>query len=317
MACIIRNMREEEYPLLRDFLCEAVYLPEGSDLHISWDLIASDPKCRAAVEGFGTRPDDRALVAEVDGEVVGACWVRTTDEYGHIDNETPSFSISLRGAYRGQGIGGMLLNRMLDELQGAEYTRASLSVQKENRALALYERSGFRIVGNGADESEWLMVCNLQRPRLSLSCRRLEIDDVSQFVELRIGQLLEEGAEETIDLRPALLDYYQRHLADDSFVSWLAFDKVGTIVATSGMSFVEKPPYFGCPTGRIGLLSSMYTSEAYRRCGIARDLLWRVLEEARAYACGTVQITASDLGTSLYESVGFTRNANFRQYVIS
>ena len=317
MACIIRNMREEEYPLLRDFLCEAIYLPEGSELHISWDLIASDPKCRAAVEGFGTRPDDRALVAEVNDEVVGACWVRTTDEYGHIDDETPSFSISLRSAYRGQGIGGMLLNRMLDELQGAGYARASLSVQKENRALALYERSGFRIVGNGADQSEWLMVCNLQRPRLSLACRRLELDDVPQFVELRIGQLLEEGAEETIDLRPALFDYYHRHLADDSFVSWLAFNEDDTIVATSGMSFVEKPPYFGCPTGRIGLLSSMYTSEAYRRCGIARDLLWRVLEEARAYACGTVQITASDLGTSLYESVGFTRNDNFRQFTLS
>ena len=80
------------------------------------------------------------------------------------------------------------------------------------------------------------------------------------------------------------------------------------------MSFVEKPPYFGCPTGRIGLLSSMYTNPDYRRQGIARELLRRVVEEARAYGCGTVQITASDMGVLLYSDFGFVKNKNFMQY---
>ena len=61
-------------------------------------------------------------------------------------------------------------------------------------------------------------------------------------------------------------------------VSWLALDG-DRVVGTSGMSFVEKPPYFGCPTGRIGLLSSMYTDPEYRRMGIARELLSKVIEE--------------------------------------
>ena len=73
---------------------------------------------------------------------------------------------------------------------------------------------------------------------------------------MRINQLREEGARENIDLAPALKDYYMRHMADGTFVSWLALDG-NKIIATSGMSFVEKPPYFGCPSGRIGLLSSM------------------------------------------------------------
>ena len=50
---------------------------------------------------------------------------------------------------------------MLDELRDAGYEQASLSVQKENPALRLYERLGFRIVGDGADNTEWLMVCSL------------------------------------------------------------------------------------------------------------------------------------------------------------
>lgn len=123
----------------------------------------------------------------------------------------------------------------------------------------------------------------------------------------------EEGATEDLDLVPALMDYYHRHMADGTFVSWLAVDD-DQIVGTSGMSFVEKPPYFGCPTGRVGLLSSMYTDPAYRRRGIAKELLRRVVEEAREYGCGSVQITASDMGVLLYTDFGFVKNGNFMQY---
>ncbi len=130
---------------------------------------------------------------------------------------------------------------------------------------------------------------------------------------MRINQLREEGAKEDIDLTPALKDYYSRHMADGTFVSWLAFDG-DKIIGTSGMSFVEKPPYFGCPSGRIGLLSSMYTNPEYRRQGIAKELLDRVVNEAKAYGCGTVQITASDMGVKLYTSYGFKHNENFMQY---
>lgn len=51
-----------------------------------------------------------------------------------------------------------------------------------------------------------------------------------------------------------------------------------------------------------------------RRRGIARELLSRVVEEARAYGCGVVQITASDLGVLLYSDFGFVKNGNFMQY---
>ena len=70
----------------------------------------------------------------------------------------------------------------------------------------------------------------------------------------------EEGAKEEIDLEPALKDYYQRHMADGTFILWIAVDDK-KIIGTSGISIVEKPPYYGCPTGKIGLLSSMFTDK--------------------------------------------------------
>ena len=149
-----------------------------------------------------------------------------------------------------------------------------------------------------------------------LEYRRLEEKDLEVFMDIRIGQLREEGAKEDIDLAPALRDYYIRHMADGTFVSWLAMDG-DRIIGTSGMSFVEKPPYFGCPSGKIGLLSSMFTDPDYRRRGIAKTLLSKVVDEARTYGCGTVQITASDMGVLLYTDFGFKKNGNFMQYRIN
>ena len=102
-------------------------------------------------------------------------------------------------------------------------------------------------------------------------------------------------------------------MVDCTFVSWFAMNG-NRIIGTSGMSFVEKPPYFTCPSGKLGLLSSMYTDPVYRRMGIARELLDHVISEARSYGCGSVHITASDAGVKLYTAYGFKQNGNFMMY---
>ena len=148
---------------------------------------------------------------------------------------------------------------------------------------------------------------------MEIHYKKLTEKELDTFIRMRIQQLREEGANEDVDLVPALKDYYERHMSDGTFVSWLAMDGE-KIIGTSGMSFVEKPPYFGCPNGRIGLLSSMFTDPAYRRQGIAKELLGLVVNEARDYGCSTVQITASDMGVLLYTDFGFVKNRNFMQY---
>ena len=147
---------------------------------------------------------------------------------------------------------------------------------------------------------------------MSIVYRKLSDSELDTFINLRIAQLREEGATENIDLTAPLRDYYERHMADGTFVSYIALDG-NEIVATSGMSFVERPPHFGCPSGRLGLLSSMYTKPAYRRKGIAKKLLSLVVAEAKASGCGSVQITASDMGVLLYTDFGFVKNGNFMQ----
>ena len=130
----IREIRKNEYPILSDFLYEAIFIPEGMDKPPK--SIIEQPELQVYVEDFG-KEDDWCLVAEVKGKIVGAVWVRIMDDYGHIDNETPSFAISLYEEYRNMGIGTALMRDMLEFLKNKGYRRTSLSVQRVNYAVRL------------------------------------------------------------------------------------------------------------------------------------------------------------------------------------
>lgn len=100
-----------------------------------------------------------------------------------------------------------------------------------------------------------------------------------------------------------------------SFLSWLALYR-GEVIATSGLTLTQKPPYFSNPSGTIDLLSSMYTVPAFRRRGVACALLSRIIDSAKARGCGVIQITASDTGILLYTDHSFMSNHNFMQLVL-
>ena len=157
MKYTIREMTAQENPLLDDFLYEAIFVPEGVDPPSK--SIITAPELQVYVKGFGASKDDFALVAEVENKIIGAVWVRIMNDYGHIDDKTPSLAISLYKKYRGQGIGSSLIKEMLSLLQTHGYKRVSLSVQKANYAAKLYQKIGFRIIKEIGDE--WIMTYNL------------------------------------------------------------------------------------------------------------------------------------------------------------
>ncbi len=128
----IREMKEHEYPLLSHFLYEAIFIPKGMDKPPK--SIIEQPELQIYIEDFG-KADDLCLVAEIQEKIVGAVWVRIMNDYGHIDDETPSFAISLYEEYRNLGIGTALMQAMLRLLKSKGYKRASLSVQKANYAI--------------------------------------------------------------------------------------------------------------------------------------------------------------------------------------
>ena len=157
MEYCIRELVREDYGLLKDFLYEAIFVPEG--MPAPPRSIVEKPELRVYLEDFGNRKGDMGLIAEVWGKAAGAVWVRIMNDYGHVDDSTPSFAISLYKEYRGLGIGTAMMKSMLQLLRQRGYTRGSLAVQKANYAVNMYRRLGFRVVGE--NDEEYIMVCSL------------------------------------------------------------------------------------------------------------------------------------------------------------
>lgn len=157
MYYLVRELRQDEFKVLDTFLYEAIFIPEG--VPAPSKEIINQPELQVYVKDFGEHKGDLCLVAEVNNEIVGAVWVRIMRDYGHIDNETPSFAISLLKEYRNYGIGTELMKQMLKKLKILGYKQASLSVQKTNYAVRMYLNIGFEIVDE--NDEEYIMLRRL------------------------------------------------------------------------------------------------------------------------------------------------------------
>lgn len=157
MTLSIRSLTSADEPLLWNMLYHALYVPAGQRPFLR-DILRA-PEIARYAEGWGRR-GDVGVMAELKDEAVGAAWLRlwSTDDqgYGFVDSETPELSIAVLPAYRNQGIGSQLLARLL-ETSRPSMTGVSLSVHRDNPALALYQRFGFQAIREYGDSLTMLL----------------------------------------------------------------------------------------------------------------------------------------------------------------
>lgn len=154
---IIRPIKKNEIMLLTEFLYEAIFQKDSNNL--APRTIIQDSSLWIYIEEFGTKKDDHCFVAEIDGKIVGAVWVRCIKAFGHIEDNVPEFALSTYPQYRGKGIGTALMRKMLEHLKSYGYSKTSLAVQKDNYAVEMYQKIGFTICDE--NEQEYIMSCNL------------------------------------------------------------------------------------------------------------------------------------------------------------
>jgi ribosomal protein S18 acetylase RimI-like enzyme len=64
-----------------------------------------------------------------------------------VDEETPELSIAVVPSKRARGYGNRLLKALMERARDDGFARLSLSVEPDNPSIALYEKFGFRKVG--------------------------------------------------------------------------------------------------------------------------------------------------------------------------
>ena len=153
----IRPIKNNEIPLLTEFLYEAIFQRDTKNL--APRVIIQEPSLWIYIDEFGTKKDDHCLVAEIDNKIVGAVWVRCIKAFGHISETVPEFAISVYPQFRGKSIGTKLMEAMLKLLKSKGYTLTSLAVQKDNYAVKMYKQVGFEIVDE--NDKEYIMTCQL------------------------------------------------------------------------------------------------------------------------------------------------------------
>jgi ribosomal protein S18 acetylase RimI-like enzyme len=163
----IRKITTSELPVLEDLLYEAVY--QADETNPIPREVVNVPQVRVYIDKFGQKKDDCCLVADLNGKIIGGVWVRILADkmkgYGNIDNKTPEFAISLFKEYRNCGIGTQLMHEMFARLKAKGYKQASLSVQKGNYAVKMYQKLGFKIIAE--NEEDYIM-------RIILTCPQQE-----------------------------------------------------------------------------------------------------------------------------------------------
>ena len=127
-------------------LYEAVFWRAGAN-GPSFEEGLAYPEVSQALTDWGERDGDIAVVATVDSIPVGAAWLRfwTDSNFinGYVDEATPVLVIGVHRDYRHQGIGGRLIEWLVDYASRYSIQRISLSVSKDNFALNLYRQQGF------------------------------------------------------------------------------------------------------------------------------------------------------------------------------
>lgn len=154
---VIRPLRPDEAGILKDFLYDAIFLPEGAD-PLPREAV-EDPSLSIYYEGFGSQRSDRALCAETGCRIVGVVWCRNMIGFGHVKDGIPELAMAVKEPYRNQGIGTRLLHAMLADLKRSRCTGVSLSVQKANFAYGMYRKAGFRTIRE--TDGEYLMKMDL------------------------------------------------------------------------------------------------------------------------------------------------------------
>lgn len=155
MSHTIRVAELDNLPFMWDMLFEAAAV-DPSTRQVGRKSALRLPATRKYLDGWGRKGDAGAVAFGESGEPLGAAWYRLfpleEPGYGTISPNIPELTIGVVPGARGKGVGKALLIALMQLAREEGFSDLSLSVDRKNKALQLYQRLGFRDAGVSAPE---------------------------------------------------------------------------------------------------------------------------------------------------------------------
>ena len=140
----IREIQASDYPLIKEFTFHSMDAPPDEE---PYDRSFLDhPVVVQYYENFGKQKGDLAVVAELEGEIIGIAWMRIMAIYGETDPNSPVLCMAVLPDHRSKGIGTKLLDAILELTQKSGYKQSSLTAHVKKPVQNLYKRVGYEVV---------------------------------------------------------------------------------------------------------------------------------------------------------------------------
>jgi GNAT superfamily N-acetyltransferase len=144
--------------------------------------------------------------------------------------------------------------------------------------------------------------------------RRAVLADAPCIARHRVSMFRDMGQVPSADLAAELLSQsavaIHAALEDGSYVGWLAVSAEREVIGGTGVHIKPQLPRItpderGVENGPVPLVVNVYTEPAWRRRGVARELMVALMDWATESGYDRVVLHASDAGRRLYELLGF------------
>lgn len=143
---------------------------------------------------------------------------------------------------------------------------------------------------------------------MEITYRKATKLDIDVLIDLRLEYLLSDrgflSEKDKDKITVQLKEYFNRNI-DTAFLAVIA-ESNGEVVSTAYLAISEKPANPSFITGKIGTVLNVYTRPQFRRKGISTNVLTLLIERAKQYDVSKIELSATEMGKSLYTKLGFS-----------
>lgn len=146
---------------------------------------------------------------------------------------------------------------------------------------------------------------------MAVQLRIAQEQDYDTVIAMRLRTMRAvSGMKDTEDFTPQFMQETLRYFKEGRHTTVLAFDGDEAIGCAS-ICYYSVMPTVSHPGGCRAHIMNVFVDQAYRRRGIAKEMLHMLLDDAQSMHATEISLDATEMGRPLYASLGFRPSGEY------